>query len=264
MCVCVCVCVCVSKDIFSFFLLVSSDSLNKTIEINKQFNQLEKQRGFSLISVMITMVISLVLLLGMTKLFISNQHIFELIKAQAEIQENARIVSHVIRSEIHKAGFFGCRRIDGDVPVEGFGVYDKFYLQKNSLALTQSNPDVLSIMYLDDSRSVKENDVWVSSDCESITIHPYEANNSLLSGRLIQQLFYVKNTGRKNKKGEAVFGFFIKTNNLPAVEIAEGIEEFKVKIKNKIIQVKFTLSSFEAVNNGRRLQKEWVVIAKAF
>ena len=102
------------------------------------------------------------------------------------------------------------------------------------------------------------------SDCEKIIIHPFQKNNHPISGKLIQHLFYSKDTGRKNKKGDSIFGLFMKSMNNPSVEIVEGVESFNVKVNKNSVTVDFILNSVEAVNHGKRLRKEWAVVAKRF
>lgn len=63
------------------------------------------QRGLSLIELMVAMVIGLVLILGVTQIFISNQKSYLFQQGQVGNQENSRFTLAVLSQELSKAGY---------------------------------------------------------------------------------------------------------------------------------------------------------------
>ena len=68
----------------------------------------KRQSGFGLIELMIAMVLGLLLVLGMTKVFLSAWQTSLAQSASAQLQEDARYVLSKIAQEIRMAGMFGC------------------------------------------------------------------------------------------------------------------------------------------------------------
>jgi type IV pilus assembly protein PilW len=64
-----------------------------------------KQRGLSLIELMIAMLIGLFLMLGVTQIFINNQKSYLFQQGQAGNQENGRFSLAVLSQELAKAGY---------------------------------------------------------------------------------------------------------------------------------------------------------------
>lgn len=64
-----------------------------------------KQRGLSLIELMIAMLIGLFLMLGVTQIFINNQKTYLFQQGQAGNQENGRFSLAVLSQELNKAGY---------------------------------------------------------------------------------------------------------------------------------------------------------------
>jgi type IV pilus assembly protein PilW len=66
------------------------------------------QRGFSLIELLIAMALGLILVLGVTQLFLGSKRSFVLQQQMATLQENARFVLTRISRDLRQAGLFGC------------------------------------------------------------------------------------------------------------------------------------------------------------
>ncbi len=67
-----------------------------------------RARGLSLIELMIAMVIGLVLLLGITQIFIASRAASRLSEGAARTQENARFALDFLQRDLRMAGHFGC------------------------------------------------------------------------------------------------------------------------------------------------------------
>lgn len=71
-------------------------------------------RGFSLLELMIALSLGLILSIVVVQLFAHYRHAHELQEALADIQENARVADHVLRTNLQHAGFVGCLRLSKD------------------------------------------------------------------------------------------------------------------------------------------------------
>lgn len=66
------------------------------------------QKGISIIEIMIAGIIGLLLILGITKIFLSCKQAYRMQDAQSRLQENARISLELLNQNIRLAGFLGC------------------------------------------------------------------------------------------------------------------------------------------------------------
>ncbi len=64
-----------------------------------------RQSGFSLVELMIAMVVSLILLAGILQILLGNRQSFEVQKAAAGLQQDARLASFVLENAIAHAGY---------------------------------------------------------------------------------------------------------------------------------------------------------------
>ncbi len=65
------------------------------------------QSGFGLVEVMVAMVLGLLVVLGITQIFVSSKQTYETQDASARLQEDARYVLSRITQELRMAGMFG-------------------------------------------------------------------------------------------------------------------------------------------------------------
>ncbi len=71
-------------------------------------SQNKYQKGLTLVELMIAMVLSLVLVAGVTQIYISTKQTYRLTEAQSRIQENGRFALYVLSRDIRMADFWGC------------------------------------------------------------------------------------------------------------------------------------------------------------
>ena len=83
-----------------------AESLNMSI-------RLQKQKGFSLIELMIAMVIGLVLMSGIVSVFASSRKSFDMTQEISSVQESARFAMDALNEDIRLAGFQGCAMSSG-------------------------------------------------------------------------------------------------------------------------------------------------------
>ena len=66
------------------------------------------QRGFGLIELMIAMTLGLILVLGVSQIFLSSKRSFVVQQQLAAMQENARFVLTRVSRDVRQVGMFGC------------------------------------------------------------------------------------------------------------------------------------------------------------
>lgn len=70
---------------------------------------LKLQTGLTLVELMVAMVIGLLLLAGISQVFISNKQTYRLLEAQSHAQENGRFAFEFMAKDIRMADFWGCQ-----------------------------------------------------------------------------------------------------------------------------------------------------------
>ncbi|MBZ4192820.1 MAG: PilW family protein [Candidatus Contendobacter sp.] len=68
-----------------------------------------RQRGFSLIEIMVALALSLFLITGMIQLLIGNKQSYRVHEAQSRMQENGRFALEALGRDIRMAGFTSCQ-----------------------------------------------------------------------------------------------------------------------------------------------------------
>jgi len=71
-----------------------------------------RQSGLSLIELMVAMVLGLVLLAGVTQIFVSSQQTYRVTEGQSRLQESARFSFEFLTKDVREAGYSGCRTIE--------------------------------------------------------------------------------------------------------------------------------------------------------
>ncbi|MEM7079298.1 MAG: prepilin-type N-terminal cleavage/methylation domain-containing protein, partial [Pseudomonadota bacterium] len=66
------------------------------------------RRGFSIIELMIALTLGLIVVAGIVQLFVGNSRTYDVIRAQARLQENARFSFEFISDAARNAGYLGC------------------------------------------------------------------------------------------------------------------------------------------------------------
>ena len=87
------------------------------------------QRGLSLVEIMIAVTISVVLLAGVGKIFVSSKQTYRVQDALSRVQENGRFAADFLSRGIRMAGYSGCNNISDPVnmaDLNGDGIADGF------------------------------------------------------------------------------------------------------------------------------------------
>ncbi len=77
-----------------------------------RMNAYSRQRGLSLVELMVAMVISLFLLGGVVQVYTANKSTYRFSEAMSRIQENARYALDTMARDLRMAGFWGCATFD--------------------------------------------------------------------------------------------------------------------------------------------------------
>ena len=80
--------------------------------VSRTKRQASRQRGISLVELMVAMVIGLILIAGVVKIFASNKQGYRTHEAMSRIQENGRYAMEILARNVRMAGFMGCGNLD--------------------------------------------------------------------------------------------------------------------------------------------------------
>ena len=67
-----------------------------------------RQRGLSLIEIMVALAIAALLLLGLSQIFVGSKNGYRLQEGMSRVQENARFVLQYLEENVRMAGYMGC------------------------------------------------------------------------------------------------------------------------------------------------------------
>lgn len=146
-----------------------------------------RQRGFTLVEIMVALVLSLILTAGVVQIYLTTKQTYRLQESLSRIQENARYALATLSRDIRMAGYWGCgtQSIDPgdvdedsvlnnkddyfwnfDVPIEGFEGNDDGTWSPSldgSVTSPLAGSDVLTL------RSVDGGGATVTSDTFAVT-----------------------------------------------------------------------------------------------
>ncbi len=71
-----------------------------------------RQRGFSLVEIMVAVTLSLVLMAGVMQIYLSSKQSFRMQEALSRVQENGRFALEFLSRDIRMADFWGCANFD--------------------------------------------------------------------------------------------------------------------------------------------------------
>jgi type IV pilus assembly protein PilW len=74
-----------------------------------------RMRGFTLIELMIAMLLGLIVIGGVTSIFLANQQTYRTNEALSDVQEGARVSFEMLARDIRTAGLAGCNTASGRV-----------------------------------------------------------------------------------------------------------------------------------------------------
>lgn len=87
---------------------MSTKPLSPSASLTRTMTRANRQQGFGLVELMVSMVLGLILIGGVLSIFLSNQQAFRTNEGLARVQENARISFELMAREIREAGGNPC------------------------------------------------------------------------------------------------------------------------------------------------------------
>jgi len=85
-----------------------------------RFDQLQAERGFSIVELMVATVLGLLLIGGVLQIFLGNRQAQRVEQSVSHIEENGRIAMDLITQDLRLVGYYGCSRsLTGEVVIPG-------------------------------------------------------------------------------------------------------------------------------------------------
>lgn len=80
--------------------------------MSRPLTQTAKQKGFTLIELMIALVLGLIITAGVIQVFLANKQTYRVTEAHSRLQDNARFALSILSKDIRSAGYTGCRSVE--------------------------------------------------------------------------------------------------------------------------------------------------------
>lgn len=230
-----------------------------------------RERGYSLIELMIAISLSLFLSVGIINIFIYSKNIYQLTQNLNIIPTKARLAFHLLSHDIRMAGFIGCVRLTDVMTLNNYlsantslVVWHKGYttakLSLSKLAQYQNDSDAILIQFLDPntfpvneakSRHIvltnkmvfRPKDTLLISDCQHAELiywnnihltYSYQKGSEI--GFFNKIIYYIADTGRMNEMGQPIYALYRRNLNqsfYKPTELIEGIKRMSIKLGMK-------------------------------
>lgn len=124
-------------------------------------------RGIGLIELMVAMTLGLVIVLGVTQIFLAAKNTYQSQNAAAGIQEDGRFLMSKMAQEIRMTGFFGCQANPLDsTPTKNFTVA---YAAPITITRGTNNSVILTLITADVGNNGANPDWNILTDCRSFS-----------------------------------------------------------------------------------------------
>ncbi|MCG6873418.1 MAG: prepilin-type N-terminal cleavage/methylation domain-containing protein, partial [Gammaproteobacteria bacterium] len=160
-----------------------------------------KQRGATLVELMIALAIGAIVVAAVTTLLFQTKKNYTIQDSMARLQENARFAMQFIVRDLRMAGYFGCMDdvtsvfnhvdggagslFDGGSPIDGYEQGDDDWRPSGSTAQISSivsGTDAIALRYLDGAGNIPIEEPYMPN--VSAALH-LAANNGLKKGDVI-------------------------------------------------------------------------------
>jgi len=143
------------------------------------YSKEKKQKGITLVELMIAMVIGLVLTAGILQLFVSNKQTYRITESMSRLQENGRFAMHFLTKDIRMADHWGCR--SKNLPIKSNLDSDAYFdLPIDALAGTDgaavTDPDSITV------KGVISDGILLTAPMPTKSADLQVANNKLKQG----------------------------------------------------------------------------------
>lgn len=131
-------------------------------------------RGIGLIELMVAMTLGLVIVLGVTQIFLAARNTYQSQNAAASIQEDGRFLMSKMAQEIRMTGFFGCQANPLDTtPTKDFTAA---YAAPITITRGANNSVILTLITADVGNNGTNADWNILTDCRSFSTAYIPAN----------------------------------------------------------------------------------------
>ncbi|TAK78792.1 MAG: hypothetical protein EPO11_00915 [Gammaproteobacteria bacterium] len=218
-------------------------------------------KGETLIELMVAVVIGLLLISSLVEIYLSSQRGYRLQDALNHLQDNAKLATNFLKSDIQQAGYIGCARLTNDFPIAS---YSSSYAITPQNKLTGSDtqftvrhlvfPNVIlktmqdaSTIEVSKEINIHAGDVLIIADCNKAEIFQAESvSSSQQSQKIITtsplqnkyeayaeigpfeiNTYYIAKTDHTEKNGTPIYSLFVK-NNDGNTELVENINHMQL------------------------------------
>lgn len=234
--------------------------------------------GASLLEVLISIVISAVLLIVITRIYFNLDHAWLVQQNSVEKIEKTSVAYHWLDRDITHAGYLGCIKASKRKKIIGAHylknshwlelsdqeLFSQYMDLQNTQLLEQINP--YQIMVNGEQVKFKKNQIIFIENCEKLIISKiqkvnnrahntkqilslyepiYESitessiSNRVSVGKLISHKFFIKKTSRKKLNQQKIYSLYLKDENNRSHELIEGVSNIDFeKINKQTVQIK--------------------------
>jgi len=251
-----------------------------------------KQRGMSLIELMISLLLSSLLIIVAIGLLFAVKRSHHYAMALATLQQRGRIASHVLTQTIMQAGYVGCGNLATGLPIHTSQASGATTINNTNaisgtddtvtvamMASTKTVPLLQPVKHnrqllVGQGQIIKAKDILLVSDCakgdiikidavqkhkqpKSLSLTAYapltdEFDTDAMVGPLRIIKFYVADTGRVNGRGQPILALYEKDQLGRRQEIVTGVNAMTIRYGVKFLTA-------EQVNSAQAWSKVTVV-----
>lgn len=199
-----------------------------------------RQKGLSLIELMVAMLIGMFLILGVTQIFISNQRAYLFQQGQMGNQENGRFALAILSQELLKAGYRS--NLGAGIPADATLSGCTFPAGAAVVALSDTS---LCIQYQATNKLdvTCQGGVLANADKDSIT-SPYSAKTvpSTTRPKIVEKIAFVAGTGTDT-------GAITCTSGTTTQQLVSGVKDLRFEYGSGAADSK-TVSTFSTTPTG--------------
>lgn len=190
-----------------------------------------REKGVTLIELMLAISLAFVLALGLSALYISLKNNYNLQQGYARIQESARFLTVFLTQRITMAGLATCQS-NGGAPVLASSVwgYDSEHSPDNMQEEIKPGTDAVAI------------DGCVNNTSKTQDLH------------LVNMTYFVGDTHRLNSQGEKIYALYQKPSDGDREELVQGVSQLKIQYALRDDTGK-NVASYESAQNVNNWSK---------
>lgn len=218
---------------------------------------MKSSRGLSLIELMFSLFLSFIIFLYLLSIYMTAAKHNELMREYFNVEENAEIAEHYLKSSAKNAGYIGCAKLTEYFPIANhatilFSYKNKVTKKDDVITFRYANPigstltkamRGFSTLYTTKNVVFSPGDVLFISDCQSADIFiadkitNEEGMQKIISSDPLSKYygvdaavatlevnqFFVQKTKRKSPRGDWVYALYIKNIKNRKKELVEGV-----------------------------------------